>query len=85
MIVLSNNDGCAIARTSEAKTLGIKMGDPWFKIRAMCDAQGVRVFSSNYNPLRRHVGSGERGLSRLRPRRGDLLHRRELFGSLGRA
>jgi len=48
VIVLSNNDGCAIARTAEAKALGIKMGDPWFKIRAMCDAQGVRVFSSNY-------------------------------------
>ena len=48
VIVLSNNDGCAIARTSEAKALGIKMGDPWFKIRALCRAQGVRVFSSNY-------------------------------------
>ncbi|SFS87114.1 impB/mucB/samB family protein [Methylobacterium sp. yr668] len=48
VIVLSNNDGCAIARTSEAKALGIKMGDPYFKIREMCRAQGVRVFSSNY-------------------------------------
>jgi DNA polymerase V len=48
MIVLSNNDGCAIARTSEAKALGIKMGDPYFKIREMCRVQGVRVFSSNY-------------------------------------
>lgn len=48
VIVLSNNDGCAIARTSEAKALGIKMGDPWFKIRDRCQAQGVRVFSSNY-------------------------------------
>ena len=48
VIVLSNNDGCAIARTAEAKALGIKMGDPFFKIREMCRAQGVRVFSSNY-------------------------------------
>ena len=48
VIVLSNNDGCAIARTSEAKALGIKMGDPYFKIREMCRRQGVRVFSSNY-------------------------------------
>ena len=48
VIVLSNNDGCAIARTSEAKALGIKMGDPYFKIRDLCRAQGVRVFSSNY-------------------------------------
>jgi DNA polymerase V len=48
VIVLSNNDGCAIARTSEAKALGIKMGDPYFKIRDLCRARGVRVFSSNY-------------------------------------
>lgn len=48
VIVLSNNDGCAIARTSEAKALGIRMGDPYFKIRDLCRAQGVRVFSSNY-------------------------------------
>ena len=48
VIVLSNNDGCAIARTNEAKALGIGMGEPWFKIRDMCKAQGVRVYSSNY-------------------------------------
>ena len=48
VIVLSNNDGCAIARTAEAKALGIRMGEPWFKMRAMCKREGVRVFSSNY-------------------------------------
>lgn len=48
VIVLSNNDGCAIARTNEAKALGIGMGEPWFKIRDMCRQQGVRVYSSNY-------------------------------------
>ncbi|MCJ2039014.1 Y-family DNA polymerase [Methylobacterium sp. J-059] len=48
VIVLSNNDGCAIARTNEAKALGIKMGEPWFKIRDLCKAQGIRVYSSNY-------------------------------------
>ena len=48
VIVLSNNDGCAIARTAEAKALGIRMGEPWFKIRDLCKRQGVRVFSSNY-------------------------------------
>jgi DNA polymerase V len=48
VIVLSNNDGCAIARTAEAKALGIKMGAPYFQIRDMCRSQGVRVFSSNY-------------------------------------
>ncbi|GJE61611.1 Y-family DNA polymerase [Methylobacterium trifolii] len=48
VIVLSNNDGNAIARTAEAKALGIRMGEPYFKIRDLCRAQGVRVFSSNY-------------------------------------
>jgi len=48
VIVLSNNDGCAIARTAEAKALGIRMGEPYFKIRDLCRRQGVRVFSSNY-------------------------------------
>ncbi|GJE43741.1 Protein UmuC [Methylobacterium soli] len=48
VIVLSNNDGCAIARTAEAKALGIRMGAPYFKIRDMCRRKGVRVFSSNY-------------------------------------
>ncbi|GJD87441.1 DNA polymerase IV [Methylobacterium hispanicum] len=48
VIVLSNNDGCAIVRTAEAKALGIRMGEPFFKIREMCRSQGVRVFSSNY-------------------------------------
>ncbi|GGA64370.1 umuC protein [Pelagibacterium lentulum] len=49
VIVLSNNDGCAVARTSEAKALGIGMGDPYFKIRELCDQNRVAVFSSNYS------------------------------------
>lgn len=48
VIVLSNNDGCAIARTSEAKALGIKMGAPYFKIKELCQKYGVAVFSSNF-------------------------------------
>lgn len=48
LIVLSNNDGCAIARTVEAKALGIRMGDPWFKIRDRCRAEGIVARSSNY-------------------------------------
>jgi DNA polymerase V len=48
VIVLSNNDGCAVARTVEAKALGIRMGEPYFKMRELCRAEGVRVFSSNY-------------------------------------
>ncbi len=48
VIVLSNNDGCAIARTQEAKDLGIKMGDPFFKIRDYCKKSDIHVFSSNF-------------------------------------
>lgn len=48
IIVLSNNDGCVVARSQEAKKLGIKMGDPYFKIKEFCDRMKVVVYSSNY-------------------------------------
>jgi DNA polymerase V len=48
VIVLSNNDGCCVARTKEAKALGIKMGVPYFKIASLARQHGVAVFSSNY-------------------------------------
>jgi DNA polymerase V len=48
IVVLSNNDGCAVARSNEAKALGIKMGEPFFKIKALCQWRKVQVFSSNY-------------------------------------
>jgi len=48
VIVLSNNDGCAVARSDEAKALGIKMGEPLHLLRNKIEAHGVRVFSSNY-------------------------------------
>lgn len=48
VIVLSNNDGCAVARSDEAKALGIEMGAPLFKIRDLVSRHGVRVLSSNY-------------------------------------
>lgn len=47
VIVLSNNDGCAIARSNEAKALGVKMGDPLFKIRHIVEREGIAVFSGN--------------------------------------
>ena len=47
VIVLSNNDGCAVARSNEAKALGIKMGDPYFKIRHIVEKHNVAVFSGN--------------------------------------
>lgn len=48
IVVLSNNDGCVIARSAEAKALGIKMGAPYFQIRRDLERWGVVVFSSNY-------------------------------------
>ena len=48
VIVLSNNDGCAVARSAEAKALGIKMGDPLHLIRDKIQRHGIRVLSSNY-------------------------------------
>lgn len=48
VVVLSNNDGCVVARSAEAKTLGIEMAGPWHKIEPRVRAHGVVVFSSNY-------------------------------------
>ena len=48
VVVLSNNDGCVIARSKEAKALGIKMGIPIFKIKQEIHAHNIKVFSSNY-------------------------------------
>jgi len=48
VVVLSNNDGCIIARSDEAKALGIAMGAPYFKTRPLIEKHRVRVFSSNF-------------------------------------
>ncbi|MEO0928217.1 MAG: hypothetical protein AAFY63_20400, partial [Cyanobacteria bacterium J06643_13] len=48
VIVLSNNDGCAVARSQEAKDLGIAMGVPLFKIKSKIAKHGIEVYSSNY-------------------------------------
>jgi len=48
VIILSNNDGCVIARSNEAKKIGIKMGEPLFKIEALCLSQHVAILSSNF-------------------------------------
>lgn len=48
IVVLSNNDGCVISRTPEAKALGIKMGAPYFQIKSQLQKWGVVAFSSNY-------------------------------------
>lgn len=49
IVVLSNNDGCVVARSNEAKALGIPMGEPLFKVRELVKSKNVQVFSSNYS------------------------------------
>ena len=48
VVVLSNNDGCVISRSREAKVLGIKMGEPYFKVKELIKKNKVHIFSSNY-------------------------------------
>ncbi len=48
VVVLSNNDGCVISRSTEAKKLGIKMGEPYFKVKDLVKKNNVQIFSSNY-------------------------------------
>ncbi|WP_321966971.1 translesion error-prone DNA polymerase V subunit UmuC [Burkholderia cepacia] len=48
LVVLSNNDGCAIARTAEAKALGIRMGQPWFELRHLEREAGLVALSANF-------------------------------------
>ena len=49
VVVLSNNDGCIISRSDEAKALGVGMAGPYFKAKDIIEKNGVAVFSSNYN------------------------------------
>lgn len=66
VIVLSNNDGCAVARTAEAKALGIRMGQPMFQIQDLCRQNNVAVFSSNYalyGDMSRRMNSVYQGFS----------------------
>jgi DNA polymerase V len=48
VVVLSNNDGCAVSRSNEAKDLGVKMGAPWFKLKDLAKQHGIIGLSSNY-------------------------------------
>lgn len=64
VVVLSNNDGCVISRSNEAKAMGIKMGVPFFQVKPLVDAGRLDVFSSNftlYGDMSRRVMSVLRG------------------------
>ena len=48
VVVLSNNDGCVVSRSNEVKALGLRMGEPWFKMEKLAKQHGIVAFSSNY-------------------------------------
>ena len=48
VVVLSNNDGCAVSRSNEAKALGVRMGQPWFQMQELAKQHGIVALSSNY-------------------------------------
>ena len=48
VVVLSNNDGCAVARSNEVKALGVKMGQPWFQLKELARKHNISAYSSNY-------------------------------------
>ena len=48
LVVLSNNDGCVVSRSNEAKAIGIRMGQPWFECKALSEEHGILAMSSNY-------------------------------------
>ena len=47
VVVLSNNDGCVVARSNEAKAIGVGMGQPYFQAKGLLERHGGTVFSSN--------------------------------------
>ena len=57
VLVLSNNDGCAIARSNEVKALGVKMGTPFFQMRELIEKNSVRVFFVELFALWRYVAA----------------------------
>ena len=68
VVVLSNNDGCIVALTKEAKALGLKRGTPYFKVRGLCNAKGVAVLSSNYELYQSMSGRFQRTVAGMVPR-----------------
>ena len=51
VVVLSNNDGCAVARSNEVKALGVKMGAPWHQLQDLAREHGIIGLSSNYTAV----------------------------------
>lgn len=67
-VVLSNNDGCAVSRSNEAKALGVKMGQPYFQLRDLVERHGLIACSSNYALYSDLSGRVMRTLRTMAPR-----------------
>ena len=75
IVVLSNNDGCVISRSDEAKQLGIQMGAPAHMIEELIKANNVKVFSSNYTLYGDMSDRVMKTLASFVPLHGNLFHR----------
>ena len=75
VVVLSNNDGCVIARSDEAKALGIPMGLPAFKLADLVKEHSIEVSSSNLHVVRGSLSTSHNNAHTVDSRRGSLLHR----------
>ncbi len=76
VVVLSNNDGCIVARSKEAKALGIDMQKPYFQVRHILEEHDVEVFSSNYTLYADMSAPTAFDPARLRRADGNLFNRR---------
>ena len=83
LVVLSNNDGCIVSRSAEARALGIRMGQPYFQVRRELERQGVVVRSSNYAL---YADMSQRLMTTLEPwvEALEIYSIDEAFGRLGR-
>lgn len=72
VVVLSNNDGCVVARSAEVKALGVPMGEPWFKLKDLARKHGIIALSSNYAL---YADMSNRVMSLL----GDFSPRQEVY------
>ena len=76
VVVLSNNDGCAVARSNEVKALGIKMGEPWFKMDKIAKQHGIIALLQQLQRVRGPVRPGDVHPLLFFSSPGDLLDRR---------
>jgi DNA polymerase V len=78
VVVLSNNDGCVVARSNEVKALGVKMGTPWFQLKDLAKQHGILALSSNYGLYADMSSRMMTVLGRYCPGPGGVFHRRVL-------